>query len=159
MQKNMVEAIMGAVVLLVAGVFVSFAFNTAQVKIADGYIVKASFYKIGGLQKGNDVRMRGIKVGTVLDRYLDPTTFDAVVEMSIDSNIRIPQDTLASISSEGIMGGKYVQLDPGQASESIQANGVISKTHDYRSLEDQVGEIIFLASGGEEKVASPNEEK
>ena len=151
MHRNIVEAVMGAVVLLVAGVFVSFAYNTAQVRIADGYPVKASFYKIGGLQKGNDVRMRGIKIGTVINRWLDPETFDAIVEMSINSEVRLPIDTAATIGSEGIMGGKYIQLDPGHESESIASGGLITQTKDYRSLEDQVGEIIFLASGGEKK--------
>ena len=148
MRRNAVETVLGAVVLLVAGMFVYFAYNTAQVKAIDGYNINASFFKIGGLTTGSDVRINGIKVGTVTNARLDPETFDAVIEMSIKPDIKLPKDTIAAIGSEGIMGGKYVRITPGSAKETIADNGSISETKDFRSLEDQVGEIIFLATGG-----------
>ena len=151
MRRNAVETVLGAVVLLVAGMFVYFAYNTAQVKAIDGYNIKASFFKIGGLTTGSDVRINGIKVGTVTNALLDPETFDAVIEMSIKPDIKLPTDTIAAIGSEGIVGGKYVRITPGSAKETISDNGSISETKDFRSLEDQVGEIIFLATGGSDK--------
>ncbi|MEZ7845858.1 MAG: outer membrane lipid asymmetry maintenance protein MlaD [Rhodospirillales bacterium] len=151
MRRNAVETVLGAVVLLVAGMFVYFAYNTAQVKAIDGYNIKASFFKIGGLTTGSDVRINGIKVGTVTNARLDPETFDAVIEMSIKPDIKLPTDTIAAIGSEGIVGGKYVRITPGSAKETISDNGSISETKDFRSLEDQVGEIIFLATGGSDK--------
>ncbi|MDE0992323.1 MAG: outer membrane lipid asymmetry maintenance protein MlaD [Rhodospirillales bacterium] len=151
MRRNAVETVLGAVVLLVAGMFVYFAYNTAQVKAIDGYNINASFFKIGGLTTGSDVRINGIKVGTVTNARLDPETFDAVIEMSIKPDIKLPKDTIAAIGSEGIMGGKYVRITPGSAKETIADNGSISETKDFRSLEDQVGEIIFLATGGSDK--------
>ena len=151
MKRNAVETVLGAVVLLVAGMFVYFAYNTAQVKAIDGYNIKASFFKIGGLTTGSDVRINGIKVGTVTNARLDPETFDAVIEMSIKPDIKLPTDTIAAIGSEGIVGGKYVRITPGSAKETISDNGSISETKDFRSLEDQVGEIIFLATGGSDK--------
>ena len=151
MRRNAVETVLGAVVLLVAGMFVYFAYNTAQVKAIDGYNIKASFFKIGGLTTGSDVRINGIKVGTVTNARLDLETFDAVIEMSIKSDIKLPTDTIAAIGSEGIVGGKYVRITPGSAKETISDNGSISETKDFRSLEDQVGEIIFLATGGSDK--------
>ena len=151
MRRNAVETLLGAVVLLVAGMFFYFAYNTAQVKAIDGYNINASFFKIGGLTTGSDVRINGIKVGTVTNVRLDPETFDAVIEMSIKPDIKLPKDTIAAIGSEGIMGGKYVRITPGSAKETIADNGSISETKDFRSLEDQVGEIIFLATGGSDK--------
>ena len=74
MGRNAIETVMGAVVLVVAGMFVFFAYNTAQVKSVSGYEIKASFYKIGGLSVGSDVRINGIKVGTVTSRFLDMET-------------------------------------------------------------------------------------
>ena len=148
MRRNAVETVLGAVVLLVAGMFVYFAYNTAQVRMVDGYHIKANFFKIGGLTAGSDVRVNGIKVGTVTDSRLDPETFDAVVEMSIKPDLKLPVDTVAAIGSEGIVGGKYIRLTPGSEKETLVANGLITKTRDFRSLEDQVGEIIFLATGG-----------
>ncbi|CCQ73703.1 Putative toluene tolerance protein Ttg2C (fragment) [Magnetospira sp. QH-2] len=137
---------MGAVVLLVAAMFVFFAYNTAQVSAVSGYKVTAAFFKLGGLSVGADVRISGIKVGTVMDRHLDPQTYDAVVTLSISPDVKLPADTVASIGSEGILGGKYIRLTPGQATEMVAAGGALTRTQDYRSLEDQVGEIIFLAT-------------
>ena len=150
MRRNAIETVMGAVVLLVAGVFVSFAYE-AQVRVPPGgYEVTALFYKIGGLNEGSDVRISGIKVGTVIDHELDPESFDARVRMSITREVKLPVDTVASIASEGLLGGKYVRLEPGTEKSFIKPGGTITKTKDFRSLEDQVGEIIFLATGGDE---------
>ena len=148
MGRNAIETVLGAVVLIVAGVFLFFAFNVAQVKAVSGYEIKAHFLKIGGLSKGSDVRINGIKVGTVLDRVLDPQTFEAVVIMSIRPDVKLPKDTVATIGSEGILGGKYIRLKPGQVAETLPAGGRIAKVENFKSLEDQVGEIIFLATGG-----------
>ena len=148
MRRNAIETVMGAVVLLVAGVFVFFAYDMAQVKAVEGYEVTALFYKIGGLNEGSDVRISGIKVGTVIDHELDSESYDARVRMSITREVKLPVDTVASIASEGLLGGKYVRLEPGTDKSYIKDGGTITKTKDFRSLEDQVGEIIFLATGG-----------
>ena len=150
MRRNAIETVMGAVVLLVAGVFVFFAYDMAQVKAVEGYEVTALFYKIGGLNEGSDVRISGIKVGTVIDHELDSESYDARVRMTITREIKLPVDTVASIASEGLLGGKYVRLEPGTDKSYIKDGGTITKTKDFRSLEDQVGEIIFLATGGDD---------
>ncbi len=151
MGRNAVETVLGAVVLGVAGMFLFFAYSTAQVKGVTGYEVRASFFKIGGLTAGSDVRINGIKVGTIKSTALDPDTFDAVVTMSIRPDVKLPVDTAASIGSEGIVGGKYVRIEPGNIKKFIADGGAITETRDFRSLEDQVGEIIFLATGGDKK--------
>jgi len=148
MGQNAVETILGAVVLVVAGMFLWFALQTADVKTADGYDIKAAFFKVGGLTKGSDVRVNGIKVGTVRDLALDPKTFDAVITLSIRADVKIPEDSVAAIGSQGIVGGKFVTIEPGGAETKIAAGGKIKKTRDFKSLEDQVGDIIFLATGG-----------
>jgi len=150
MGRNAIETVMGAAVLLVAAVFVYFAYNTAQIKAVTGYEVSARFFKIGGLGKGSDVRISGIKVGTVISNTLDPVTFDAIVTMSLRPDIKLSTDTVATIASSGMLGDKYVMLLPGEGKEQLAVGGVITKTKDFRSLEDQVGEIIFLATGGDE---------
>ena len=140
---------MGAVVLVVAGLFVYSAYDTAEVRAVQGYTISATFYKVGGLGAGSDVRINGIKVGTVTALELDRETFDAVVRMSIAPEYKLPADTVAAIGSEGIAGGKFLRLEPGSATEFIESGGSITKSKDFRSLEDQVGEIIFLATGGD----------
>jgi phospholipid/cholesterol/gamma-HCH transport system substrate-binding protein len=138
---------MGGVVLLVAALFVYFAHQTAQVRSPPGYPVRASFGKIGGLAVGSDVRISGVKVGSVAARALDPQTYAAIVTMTIDDGVALPEDTIASIANEGPLGGRYVRLEPGTSATALTPGGVIKQTRGYRSLEDQVGEIIFLATG------------
>lgn len=148
MGRSAVETILGLLVVSVAVIFVVFAYNTAQVQAVKGYEVSANFFRVGDLTPGSDVRISGIKVGTVIESRLDLETFDAIVTMSIADHIQLPDDTEAAIGSEGILGGKYVRLLPGGSTEAIPNGGMIRRTKDFRSLEDQVGEIIFLATGG-----------
>ena len=150
MGRNAIETVLGAAVLLVAGLFSYYAYNTAQIKDITGYEVSARFFKVGGLAKGSDVRISGIKVGTVTGRHLDPVSYDAVITMSISPDVTLPIDTEASIASSGMLGDKYLMLVPGQETARLKAGDAIAKTTDFRSLEDQVGEIIFLATGGDQ---------
>ncbi len=149
MGRNLIETVMGAVVLLVTAIFLFFAWDMAQVKAVQGYDIKAVFFRVGGLTKGSDVRIAGIKVGTVDDIRLDPSTYDAVITMSVSADVKVPVDSSATISAEGLLGGKYVRIEPGSGKEMLTAGASIENTHDYRALEDQVGEIIFLATGGD----------
>lgn len=151
MKRNPIETVLGAVVLVIAAMFMVFAYSIADLKAVTGYDVKATFLKVGGLERGSDVRLSGINVGTVVGQTLDPTTFQAQVTMSIDSGVTLPTDTEASIVSDGLLGGKYVNLVPGHAAEHIVAGGTITKTRDFQSLEDLVGQIIFLATSGDDK--------
>jgi phospholipid/cholesterol/gamma-HCH transport system substrate-binding protein len=101
---------------------------------------------VGGLPNGGDVRVNGIKVGTVIDQRIDPDSYNAVVHMSIRPNVRLPSDSVATIASDGLLGGKYVKLEPGRSNETIAPGGMVTKTKNYKSLEETVGEIIFLAT-------------
>ncbi len=148
LKKNAVETILGAVVLLMAGTFISFAMNMVDIGEVNGYEVSAAFLKVGGLTDGSDVRLNGVKIGTVSDLTLDYETYDAVVKMSIRSDIKLPVDSVASIGSSGIIGGKFIAIRPGGEKEVVAEGGALTKTEDFKSLEDQVGEIIFLATGG-----------
>lgn len=146
MGRNPLETIMGAVVLLIAGLFLTFAYATADLRPVQGYTVSAVFNKVGGLQAGADVRISGIKVGTVTAQALDSTTYRAVVHMSVLPSVKLPSDTVASIASDGLLGGKYLKLDPGSSTDMLPDDGRISKVSDFQSVEDLVGELIFLAT-------------
>ena len=78
-----------------------------------GYNIVAKFERVDGLGSGADVRLSGIKVGTVVDQKLEPNTYLAVVTMSIDAQVRLPVDTVAQITSEGLLGSNFVSLVPG----------------------------------------------
>ncbi|MEW5728182.1 MAG: MlaD family protein [Pseudomonadota bacterium] len=146
MGRNLIETIMGAVVLAVAGFFLVFAYSHADLEEVEGYELKAQFASTGGLELGSDVRINGIKVGTVVGQRLDPATYMAVVSMSIMPSIQLPADTAAAIASDGLLGGKFVKLEPGREAERISAGGMVARTKDYKSIEETVGELIFLAT-------------
>lgn len=145
-RRNPIETVLGAVVLVIAAMFLVFAYSASDLRAVTGYDVTAAFLKVGGLERGSDVRISGINVGTVTGQDLDPKTFEARVTMSISADVTLPTDTTAAIVSDGLLGGKYINLIPGQAAERLAAGGAITRTRDFQSLEDLVGEIIFLAT-------------
>jgi phospholipid/cholesterol/gamma-HCH transport system substrate-binding protein len=155
-RNNPIETVLGAVVLVAAAMFLVFAYSIADLKAVTGYEVKATFLKVGGLERGSDVRISGIDVGTVTGQTLNPETFQAEVIMSIKADVVLPKDTEATIVSDGLLGGKYVNLVPGRSQERIAAGGNISKTHDFQSLEDLVGQIIFLATNSGDNAKPQN---
>ncbi|WP_337997287.1 outer membrane lipid asymmetry maintenance protein MlaD [Oleispirillum naphthae] len=155
MRKQVMESIMGAVVLLVAGYFLVFAYTSAQVREVQGYHVRANFLKVGGLRVGSDVRISGIKVGSVIDQRLDQDTYEAALTLSIRPDVRLPADTVASIATQGLMGDKYIRLEPGTMQERLKNGDVLKNTRDFKSLEDTVGEFIFLATGSSGEEAKP----
>jgi phospholipid/cholesterol/gamma-HCH transport system substrate-binding protein len=143
----MIEAVMGAVVLIVAAVFLVFAYDTSQVRAVSGYSLKADFQRIDGINAGGDVRISGIKVGSVTSESLDPKTYLATVKMSIDPKVQLPDDTVAEIVSAGLLGDKYVSLVPGGSDKMIPAGGTIKYTQASVSLENLIGQTIFSPPG------------
>jgi phospholipid/cholesterol/gamma-HCH transport system substrate-binding protein len=148
MNRNAVETVMGAVVLVVAALFLFFAYSTSQVRAVSGYEVTARFDRVEGLRDGGDVRISGIKVGTIISQTLDPKSYLAVVKMSIDPDIKLPTDTVATIASNGLLGDKYLSLVPGADDEVIKPGGTISHTQPPISLESMIGQFIYGQTGG-----------
>lgn len=148
MKRSLVETFLGGLVVVVAVGFFVFALQATEVGAVDGYGLKARFLRVGGLEVGSDVRISGVKVGTVTDRQLDTESFEAVVLFTVSSDLRLPADTQAVVTSEGLLGNKYLRLIPGSAAETVAEGGEIAQTRDYRTLEDTVSEIIFLATDG-----------
>lgn len=146
MKKNPVETILGFCVLIFTGVFLFFAASRVDIKKIDGYTVSANFLKIGGLEVGSDVRISGIKVGSVLAAALNKDSYTADVYLSIDYSVKLPIDTVAGIADAGIMGDKYVRLEPGKSQAVLKPNDKIMYTKNYKSLEDNVSEFIFLST-------------
>ncbi|MBP5534528.1 MAG: MCE family protein [Alphaproteobacteria bacterium] len=151
MKKNPIEAVLGIGVLVFAFLFLFLAAGHVNVRPVDGYKLETSFTKIGGLEMGADVRINGIKVGSVTKIDLDPETYMALVELTIKDNIRLPKDTKASVVDSGIMGDKYIRLEPGKDSKKLQPYGYLTNTSPYKSLEDNVREFIFLSTKDDAK--------
>ncbi|HEX6112924.1 MAG TPA: outer membrane lipid asymmetry maintenance protein MlaD [Geminicoccaceae bacterium] len=150
MTRNLLETLLGAVVLIVAVGFLAFAYNTSQVQENGGYELVARFDKVDGLERGSDVRISGIKVGTVLDQTLDPETYRAEVRFSLREDIQLPADTSAAVVSNGLLGGKYLALVPGGDIEMLEPGGEVTLTQSAVNLEDLIGHMIFSQGGGEQ---------
>lgn len=146
MNKKPVETIMGIIVLLVAAFFLFFAYKVSDLQVVKGYDVTARFLKVGGLNVGSDVRINGIKVGSVIGLELDNEDYIANITMSILPNVKLPVDSSAAIVGDGLMGDKFIKIEPGKAPEMLKGGDSIAKTKDFKTLEDMVGEIIFMVT-------------
>lgn len=152
MNKRPVETIMGIVVLAVAAFFAYFAYNVSDLQVVKGYNVTAKFLKVGGLTVGSDVRLNGIKIGTVVSQSLDSENYTANVKMSLASDIKLPIDSVAAIVGDGLVGDKFIKIEPGHSKELLKDGDEMKNTKDFKTLEDMVGEIIFMVtdSGNDE---------
>ena len=144
MGRNLVETVMGAVVLLIAGFFLIFAYNSSNLRPISGYEVKARFNSVEGLQEGGDVRIGGVKVGSVTGQSLDTKNFQAIVTLTLKRQVKLPTDSIASVTGDGLLGGKYIKIEPGTAKTMIVAGGEMKKTKDALVLEQVLGRMIFL---------------
>lgn len=147
MSGNVIETVMGAVVLVVAALFLFFAYSTSQIRAVQGYPVTAQFQSVDGIRDGSDVRIGGVKVGSVVAERLDPKTFLATVRMTINPNYKLPDDTLAEIVSSSLLGDKYMSLVPGGSEKDIPPGGQIKYTQAPVSLENLIGQMIFSQPG------------
>jgi phospholipid/cholesterol/gamma-HCH transport system substrate-binding protein len=157
MTRNVIETVMGAVVLVIAALFLFFAYSTSQVRAVSGYQVYAKFDRIEGVREGSDVRISGIKVGSITGENLDTSTYLAVVRMSIDPKIKLPTDTIAQIASSGLLGDKYMSLVPGSADDTIPPGGQIKYTQAPISLENMIGQYIFSQQGQNQQGQKKND--
>ena len=146
MHRNTLETVMGAIVLLAAVGFVALAYEAADVKGNGGYEIAAEFGSTGGLSVGDDVRISGIKVGQVTAQQLDSVTYVAKVSMAIDPTIKIPSDSSARITAASLLGGNYLELMPGAATDTLAAGAVIHDTRDPISLSDLLGKAVFSSN-------------
>jgi phospholipid/cholesterol/gamma-HCH transport system substrate-binding protein len=156
MSGNVIETVMGAVVLVVAALFLVFAYKTSELRSVPGYQLSADFERIDGIRQGGDVRISGIKVGSIISQSLDPKTFLADVRMSIDPSVKLPDDTVAEIISAGLLGDKYLSLVPGGSDKMIPPGGKIKYTQSSVSLENLIGQMIFSAPGGKKGEEKPD---
>ena len=145
MKKNYLESILGLMTLILA---VSFLLKFIDINTENNeiYDLRAKFLKAGGVVIGNDVKMRGVKIGVIKNVSLDKDFF-AVIDFSVYNEVNVPKDSSVKIASDGILGNKYLSITPsGDLSVVLNEKDEIRKVEDYESIEDQVSKIIFLAT-------------
>ena len=143
MKSNTFEAIVGAFVIILSLVFLFYGFSTMKLQNSDNYNISALFNRIDGIKIGSDIRMSGIKIGTVANQELDNSSFEAKVLMSIDSKILIPDDSSAKITSDGLLGGNYISIEPGGSDIYLLNNEEIFFTQGSVDLIGLVSEALF----------------
>jgi phospholipid/cholesterol/gamma-HCH transport system substrate-binding protein len=143
--RSWAEVAAGAVILGVALLFLGYAvLNSGRGTVnGDGIRLTAKFDRIDGLSNGADVRIAGVRVGSVTDARIDPQTFSAELTMKVDRSLRLPDDTSAEVTSEGLLGGRYVSLVPGGSDKVLSDGGRITQTQGSVSLESLLGRFIF----------------
>jgi phospholipid/cholesterol/gamma-HCH transport system substrate-binding protein len=148
MTRNVLETLLGAVVLIVAVGFLTFAYRSSQVSDSGGYELLARFDRVDGLEPGADVRISGIKVGSVLAQTLDPESFRAEVRVTLRDDVKLPLDSSAAVVSNGLLGGKYLAVVPGGDVEVLEPGDEMTLTQSAINLEDLIGHLIFSQGGG-----------
>jgi len=123
-RSSIIETLVGFIVLVVAGGFAAYAYGRGDFEITQGgYRVNGNFGRVDGVGVGADVRIAGVKVGSVARQSLDPETYEAKVEMIINENVKIPTDSVAKVTMDGLLGGSYVAIEPGAEFEYMEAGG------------------------------------
>ena len=117
--NNYFEIIVGTFVLFCAAFFFFTSFKSAKVGTSGGYHLVAKFDNVDGIANGSDVKISGVKIGTVENQFLDETDFRAALKLNIDSSIKLPSDSSAKIASEGLLGSKYLAINPGGDEEML----------------------------------------
>lgn len=146
MGSKTVETIIGAIVIAVAVGFLYFGYTSTSQGSLTGYTVSATFNRVDGLAVGTDVRMSGIKIGTVSALSLNPKSYLAVAHLTIDSGVQLPADSSVKITSSGLLGNSYLSVTPGGADKMIPPGGAIANTQGSVDLMSLIGRLI--TSGG-----------
>lgn len=142
LRDNLLEAAIGLLVVLVALWFVVFAWQTTGGGARDSIRVTALFPAANGVTVGTDVRVAGLKVGTVEAQRLDPKSYQAEVTLALDKNVGIPSDSSAAITSEGLLGGAYVALLPGGSETPLKNGDMILDTQGSIDMLGLIGSFV-----------------
>ncbi len=135
MRENPAEVVAGGVVLTFALGFLIYVWQIAGAGgLSGSYTLTASFRSVEGITAGSDIRLAGVKIGTVSDITLNPDTFRGDTTLSIADDIKIPEDSAAVIASEGLLGGNFVEIVPGGALENYAEGSEILDTQGAVSL-------------------------
>ena len=143
MRNNIFEIIVGTSVLACALYFFIFSFQKSDISTANTYQIFADFDNVDGITPGSDIKISGVKIGTVDSQTLNPNTYRARLRLNIENNVELPLDSSAKIASSGLLGGKYLSIIPGAEEDMLQKGGKIEFTQSSVSIEELLGKFIF----------------
>lgn len=150
MKHNVFETLLGAAILAIASFFVVQTYKaTGRNKGGDGYIVTAYFDRVDGVMIGTDVKVSGVKMGSVTAINMEPQTYRAKVVLKVDKRLKIPTDSSAEVISESLLGGKYITIVPGIDDAHLEPNGTITQTSSAVNFESLISK--FMLESGKSK--------
>lgn len=155
-RENLTEALIGLLVVVVGVWFVVFAYGRTGGGLRDGYKVIAEFSNVAGVSIGTDVRVAGMKVGSVSAARIDPASYQAELTLTINRAVKLPADSSAAITSEGLMGGTYISLMPGGDETSLKEGDVIIDTQGSVDMLSLIGQYINQTGSMKDKNGDEN---
>ena len=143
-KKINTEFILGLLILIISIVCVFYYSSKINLfnKI-ETMQIKSSFFDIGNINIGNDIKIKGVKIGQVSSISLDQENYMAIVTSSVDKNIKIPNDSIFKISNNGFIGSPYIEIQLGNSMEPLENNDYTNNNIDAVSLEEIINNFIF----------------
>ena len=152
MKNNTFETLIGVIVIVVAILFTltMYKFSNNKQKMSNGYILEGNFDNIEGINVGSDVKISGVKVGSVVDIKLDQN-FQANVKIKLPNDLKIPVDSIFKISTSGLIGAKFINIKIGAEEEYFSNGNTVDFTESVMDLEDLISRFIFNSESKNEK--------
>lgn len=151
MKSNTFETLVGVLVLIIAALFIymSMEVSDSRQKLASGYRILAEFSNIDGINIGSDVKISGMKVGSVLDMRLDQN-YKSLLVIKLPNDLRIPVDSIFKVSTSGLIGNKFINIKIGADDEFFKNNDKVEFTESSMDLEDLIARFIFNSDSKDE---------
>ena len=144
MNKINTEFVLGLLILIIS--IISIFYYSSKINLfnkIENFQINSSFFNIGNMNIGNDVKINGVKVGEVLNIKLDQETYMAIITSSVDKSIQIPDDSVFKISNNGFIGSSYLEIQLGNSEELLKNNDHSVNNIDAVSLEEIINNFIF----------------
>ena len=144
MNKINTEFVLGLLILIIS--IISIFYYSSKINLLNNtetFQINSSFFNIGNMNIGNDVKINGVKVGEVLNIKLDQETYMAIITSSVDKSIQIPDDSVFKISNNGFIGSSYIEIQLGNSEELLKNNDYSVNNIDAVSLEEIINNFIF----------------
>ncbi len=143
MRYSLIEILMGAIVLTTAVSFLILGMKSINNNQENGYKISLIFGTSAGLKNGDNVKISGINVGKIISLKLDQEDYNAMVNIKLNENIKIPSDSSARITSSTLLGRNFVDIIPGSSEAYMKPNEIIYDTSDSVSFTDMLGKMIY----------------
>jgi phospholipid/cholesterol/gamma-HCH transport system substrate-binding protein len=140
--NNLAETVIGAAVVAIAVLFIAFIYTRTGSGGLSGYEIQARLNKVDGMAVGTDVRLAGVKIGSVSDLTLDPRTYLVTVHMTIRNDVKIPDDSSLQVTAAGLLGSPYISITPGGDDKVLAPGGTIENAQGSVNVMDLINRFI-----------------